>query len=122
MVRTWLLLGLAAGVLGAVSSVEAGQIKKKRNAFVTGVVQSITADAIAIKGYEEQSDGSAVNFEKKLKLTPETKFVNVAGNNKKAEETAATRTDVREGMKVAFVAKDGTAEKIMIPQKRKKNK
>ena len=87
-----------------------------------GVVRSLTADTITIKGYEEESDGSAKNFEKKLKLTSDTTFVTVQGKNKKATEAAATRTDVRAGMKVAFTEKDGTAEKIMIPQKGKKNK
>ena len=96
---------------------------KKKSGPLTGVVQSISADTIAIKGFEAQPDGSATNFDKKLKVTSDTKFVNVQGHGKKAEETAASRGDVRTGMKVAFTEKDGAAEKIMIPQKgKKKNK
>src|SRR5437870_2781081 len=113
-----MVLGVASGVLLAVAPAEAA----KKNPQAAGVVQYISADSITIKGYTEQSDGSATNFEKKLKLTPETKFVTMKGKNKKAEETAATKDNVRTGIKVAFVEKDGTAEKIMIPQKGKKNK
>ncbi len=115
-----LVLGAAAACLVAVAPADAA--KAKKNVHAAGVVQSISEDAITIKGYAEQSDGSAVNFEKKLKLTADTKFVHVKGRGKKAEETAAAKTDVRAGIKVAFEEKDGTAEKIMIEQKRKKNK
>ncbi len=113
-----MMFAALAGTLVAVVPAQAA----KKNPLVTGVVQSVSDGTITIKGFEEQADGSATNFEKKLKLTAETKFVYLKGKNKKAEETAATKDAVRTGARVAFVEKDGTAEKIMVLQRGKKNK